>query len=286
MTFAIKSIALPTGVTLSYVEQGEPNGMPVILLHGVTDSWHSFELVLPHLPPSIHAFALTQRGHGDSDRPMTGYGFHDFAADVAAFMDILQLETAVLVGHSMGSGVAQRFALDYPNRLLGLVLVGSFAILPGNPSVQEFWDSVVSTLTDPIDPNLVHEFQQSTLAQPVPAVFYETVVQESLKVPARVWQMIFSTFLQEDWSEELSKITTPTLILWGDRDMYFPRIDQDMLVNAIPGSRLLVYRGAGHALHWEEPARFAHDVVAFIEQREKAQRGHRSVFHSPAPFSL
>lgn len=269
MTFTIKSISLPTGITLPYVEQGDPNGMPVILLHGVTDSWRSFELMLPHLPPSLHAFALSQRGHGDADRPTAGYGFHDFAADVAAFMDTLQLETAVLVGHSMGSGVAQRFALDYPDRLSGLVLVGSFATLPDNPGVREFWNSTVSRLVDPIDPNLVREFQQSTLAQPVPAAFFETVVQESLKVPARVWRATFATFLREDWSGELGKITAPTLIIWGDQDRYFPRSDQDILTATIPDARLLVYPGAGHDPHWEEPKRFTHDVVAFIEQRAK-----------------
>ena len=132
MTFTTKTIALSTGVTLQYVEQGDPDGVPVILLHGVTDSWRSFEPVLPHLPPSIHAFALTQRGHGDADRPLTGYSFLNFAADVAAFMDALQLNRAVIVGHSMGSGVTQRFALDYPERLLGIVLEGTFASLPGH----------------------------------------------------------------------------------------------------------------------------------------------------------
>jgi pimeloyl-ACP methyl ester carboxylesterase len=237
--------------------------VPVILLHGVTDSWRSFEPVLPHLPPSIHAFALTQRGHGDADRPMTGYGFRDFTADIAAFMGTLSLDAAVLVGHSMGSGVAQRFALDYPDRLLGLVLVGSFATLQTNPAVREFWDTVVSVLADPIDPSLVREFQQSTLAQPVPAAFFETVVRESLKVPARVWKATFTTFLQEDWSGELGKIAAPTLIVWGDQDAFCPRTDQDMLRAAITDSRLLVYSGAGHDPHWEEPERFAADLTAF-----------------------
>jgi pimeloyl-ACP methyl ester carboxylesterase len=263
MTFTTKSIALPTGVTLPYAEQGDPNGLPVILLHGVTDSWRSFEFVLPHLPPRLHVFSLTQRGHGDADRPMTGYSFHDFSTDVAAFMDTRQLGRAVIVGHSMGSGVAQRFALDYPERLSGLVLVGSFATLSANPGVHEFWHNVISHLTDPIDPNLVREFQQSTLAQPVPTTFFETIVQESLKVPARVWQATFSTFLQEDWSAELGKITAPTLIIWGDRDRYCPRSDQDLLTTAIPNSRLLIYAGAGHDPHWEEPERFATDLTAF-----------------------
>lgn len=264
MTFTSKSIALPTGVTLSYVEQGAPNGVPVVLLHGVTDSWRSFELVLPYLPPSIHAFALSQRGHGDAGRPATGYGFHDFAADVAAFMNVRQLKSAVVVGHSMGSGVAQRFALDYPDRLLGLVLEGSFATLRDNPAVREFWETVVATLTDPIDASLVREFQQSTLAQPVPEAFFETVVNESLKVPARVWQATFSTFLQEDWSGELGKITTPTLIIWGDQDAFCPRSDQDILATTIPESRLIVYSGAGHDPHWEEPERVATDLRTFI----------------------
>jgi non-heme chloroperoxidase len=62
----IKSVELPNRIQLQYVEQGDPARIPLLLLHGVTDSRHSFELVLPHLPESIHAFALTQRGHGDA----------------------------------------------------------------------------------------------------------------------------------------------------------------------------------------------------------------------------
>ncbi len=258
-----QSIALSTRVTLPYVEQGDPDGIPVLLLHGVTDSWRSFELVLPHLPSFLHVFALSQRGHGDADRPLTGYSFHDFAADVTAFIDARKLGPVVLVGHSMGSGVAQRFALTYPERLLGLVLVGSFAALHANPAVREFWDSAVSLLVDPIDPQFVRDFQQSTLARPVPAGFFETVMQESLKVPARVWRALFSTFLQEDWSGELAKITAPTLIVWGDQDAFCPRSDQDLLVTTIRKSRLAVYTGAGHDPHWEEPERFANDLAAF-----------------------
>ncbi len=64
-----KSVELPNGVKLPYTDQGEPSGIPMLLLHGGTDSWRSFERVLPHLPRSVHAFALSQRGHGDADRP-------------------------------------------------------------------------------------------------------------------------------------------------------------------------------------------------------------------------
>ena len=62
----IHSTTLPNQVTLPYVEQGDPAGDAVLLLHGITDSWRSFEGLLPHLPTSLHAFALSQRGHGDA----------------------------------------------------------------------------------------------------------------------------------------------------------------------------------------------------------------------------
>jgi pimeloyl-ACP methyl ester carboxylesterase len=265
MTHVIRSVTLPNQVTLPYVEQGDLTGVPVLLLHGVTDSWHSFERVLPHLPESIRAFALTQRGHGDASRPGAGYRFHDFAADLAAFMDVLHLEAAVIAGHSMGSCVAQRFAIDYPERALGLVLIGSFATLRDNPGVRELWDSTISKLTDPVDPGFVREFQESTLAQPVPQAFFETIVRESLKVPARVWRAAFEGFLVNDCSEELTKIKAPTLIVWGDQDAICPRREQETLAAAIAGTQLVVYPGAGHAPHWEDPAHFAADLVAFTD---------------------
>jgi non-heme chloroperoxidase len=272
MTPAIKSVELPNQVTLPYVEQGDASGIPVMLLHGVTDSWHSYEPVLPYLPDSIHAFALTQRGHGDASRPAAGYRFHDFASDLAAFMDAVQIESAVIVGHSMGSSVAQRFAIDFPERTLGLVLVGSFATLRGNPGVRELWDSAIATMTDPVDPGFVREFQQSTLARPVPRAFFEVVMAESLKVPARVWRAAFEGFLEDDFSGELNKIEAPTLIVWGEQDAFCPLSDQERLVGEIRGSRLLAYAGVGHAVHWEQPDRFASDLIAFTETLSDKRR--------------
>jgi pimeloyl-ACP methyl ester carboxylesterase len=273
MTPALKSITLPGGIRLPYVEQGDPGGVPVLLLHGVTDSWHSFARVLPHLPASIHAIALTQRGHGDADRPPAGYGTRDFAADLAGVVEALGLGAAVVVGHSMGSTNAERFAIDHPDRVRGLVLAATFTGYRANPVVMEFWESAVSPLRDPIAPDFVREFQESTLARPVPREFLDRVVEESLKVPARVWHAAFTGFLEDDVAGELGKIKAPTLILWGERDAFCSRRDQDALLAAIPGSRLVVYEGAGHGLHWEEPERFAADLAAFVARLEAGRSG-------------
>jgi pimeloyl-ACP methyl ester carboxylesterase len=161
MTRAIQSVELPGGPKLDYVEQGKASGIPVVLLHGWTDSWHSFEPVLPHLPSDLRAFAITQRGHGDAGRPALGYGPRDFAADVAQFMDLLGIGAAVIAGHSMGSSIAERFALDHPERTLGLVLLGAFTSWRDNPGVMELWTTAISTLEDPVDPDFVRSFRRA-----------------------------------------------------------------------------------------------------------------------------
>ena len=106
--------------------------MPVVFLHGVTDSWRSLKVVLDRLPATLRALAITQRGHGDSSKPDEGYGYADMAEDLREFMDALGLPAAVVVGHSMGSMVAQRFAADHPERVAGLVLMGAFQTIHGN----------------------------------------------------------------------------------------------------------------------------------------------------------
>jgi pimeloyl-ACP methyl ester carboxylesterase len=176
---------LATGVTLHYGERGDPTGEAIIFLHGYSDSWYSFSRVLPLLSPSYHAFALTQRGQGDSDKPECCYTPEDLAADVDAFMDAVGIEEATLVGASMGALFAQRVVLSYPRRVSRLVLIG--AQTPANEAVLGLVEEV-RALEDPVPPEFVTEFQESTIYQPVPQEFLDTVVSESLKLPARVWR--------------------------------------------------------------------------------------------------
>ena len=266
MNHTIRSIDLPTGVTLQYVEQGDPEGLPTVLLHGASDSWRSYELVLPHLPRWIRAIAVTQRGHGDSSRPAAGYRPRDFAADIAALLDALDIPQAVIVGHCMGGYVAQRFAIDYPQRTRGLVLAATRSTWYDHPDVRALAEAVAG-FEDPVDPVFVREFQLSTLAQPVSPQYVETVVAESLKLPARVWQSLFDECLApaDHPGAELGRIGARTLVMCGDRDS-LALDQQEGLAAAIPAAVLETYPDAGHALHWEEPRLFATDVAAWIDR--------------------
>lgn len=263
-----KSVLLSTGVRMEYVEKGDAAGVPVVFLHGVTDSWRSFEQVLPRLPASVRAFALSARGHGDSSRPASGYSYADMSADLLAFLDAMRIDKAILVGHSMGSMVAQRFAVDHPERLSGLVLMGSFTTLHEDAGITAFYEADIAPLADPIDPVFAREWQLSTLARPMPPAHLETVVEETRKVPSRVWREAFMAFLKTpDFSEALGNVRVPALVMWGDRDAYAPREAQQRLLSLMPHARLVVYEGAGHGFHWEDADRFVADLAPFLVGR-------------------
>lgn len=260
----VKSISLSTGVKLEYIEQGDPNGVPVILLHGFPDSWRSYEQVLNHLPKSFHVFAISQRGHGNSDKPAKGYFPKDFAGDVAAFIKALQLPPAVIVGHSMGATITQQFVLTYPQLVRGIVLEGAIASFNDKKDMMDY-KQLVDQLQDPMDTALAREFQQSTLANPIPENYFNVLLSESMKVKASVWKGVWEGLTNgANFRTTIYQVKKPALIIWGDKDNFGPRADQDLFVTAIVGSQLVVYKGTGHSLHWEEPLRFANDISNFI----------------------
>ena len=270
MPLMAKTIRLGTDVNLEFVERGPRDGLPVIFLHGVTDSWGSFEAVLARLSDSVHAFAISQRGHGNSSRPASGYRMTDFSGDLLLFMNALEIPAAVIVGHSMGSFVAQRFAIDHPERTLGLALIGSGTGMSANVAVRDFWETTVSSLTDPIDPAIAREFQLSTVTRPTMPGLIDAAVLESLKVPARVWREAFAGFVELDHTPELARIAAPTLVACGMGDSFFPLADQMRLRAAIKGSRLVIY-GGGHTPHWEDPDTVACDLTDFFDRCKERQ---------------
>lgn len=260
------TLRLHTGVTLPFVAQGEA-GPPLLFLHGYSDSHLSMAPLLAALPTDRRAVAVTQRGHGDADKPDHGYGLDVLAEDAAAALDALGAPQAIVVGHSMGAAVATLLAAAHPERVAGLVLMGAFADMR-TPEVEGL-AADVAQLTDPVDRAFVEAFQRSTLSAPVSEAFLAMVVAESLKLPARVWRALCEGFLACDLPAALRRVQAPTLVLWGDRDGFCARADQEAICAAIPGARLSVHAGANHALHWERPAAIAADIVAFVERTDR-----------------
>lgn len=263
--YTLKNIELPNGLRMEYAEQGDWNGIPVVFLHGLSDSWHSYELVLPHLPSSVHAFALTLRGHGNSGRPPEGYLPRHFSDDVAAFIKTLKLGRVVVVGHSMGATVAQHFVLDHGHLVSGFVLVGSFASYQRNPAMVEF-SREVAGLTDPVGFTFAEAFQKSTISIPVPPAYLDTMIHETMKLPARVFQEALGGLMASDYTAELKNVRKPALLLWGENDALVPGADQQKLKKILGNATLITYPGTGHAVHWEQPQLFTADLMRFLNE--------------------
>ena len=152
-----------------------------MFLHGFTDSCRSFSRLFEALPEDIHAIAISLRGHGGSDRPDAPYDVASLARDVASLLDTLGYPTINLAGHCMGGFVAQRFTLDFPERLARLVLIDSFPTMQGNADVAGLLAEVASFADGVVDPVFVRAFQESTVNRPVPPAFMDMIVAESLK---------------------------------------------------------------------------------------------------------
>ena len=262
MELRFNRLKLKTGVQLHYGTQGHESGDPIMLLHGYPDSWFSYSRILPLLSTKYRIYILDQRGFGESERPASGYEIPDLANDVLAFMDAIGIKKATIVGHSMGSFVAQHVAAAAPERVTRLVLVGSGPSL-NNDVVRELHKEV-NSLHDPIPATFVREFQESTVFRPVPVEFMDRVITESLKLPARVWQALISGFLVQNANAELGKISAPTLVMWGERDRIFSRSEQDGLLSALPNAVFKVYLETGHDPQWERPEQFVKDLEEFM----------------------
>ncbi len=265
-------ITVSPGVELDVIQSGDPTGVPLVLLHGLSDSNASMRVLMDRLPRGIRAIAISQRGHGESSKPLGPYTTDAFVSDLASAMDQLGVGKAVIYGHSMGSVVAQRFAVQHPQRVVGLVLEGAFPGLKGNPAVEGFYEGEIAGLTDPIDPTFAREFQLSTISRPLPPEFIDLISRESQKLPARAWKQILQDMMQIDTTADLARLKVPAMLFWGDRDTFVQRRDQERLNKALKGSTLVVFQGTGHDPHWEEPGRAAELVAVFI-QRHLAPAG-------------
>jgi non-heme chloroperoxidase len=259
---------LSTGVRLVYVEQGPRDGLPVVLLHGLSDTLHSYDLLRPLLPSSWRVFAVTVRGHGLSDKPETGYALGEFASDIAAFLDAVGVERAMIVGHSMSSAIALAMAAAYPERVSGMALLGAFAHFRGTGAMGEL-RAAVAEMGDNCGREFAQAFQESTLANPIPPRFLETVINESLYMSGAAWRGAVQGLIDFEPCDAARLILAPAAIIWGDRDAHCPRAGQHELREALRSSRLFTLTGVGHALHWERPADTAALLRAFIADIEE-----------------
>jgi non-heme chloroperoxidase len=124
---------------------------------------------------------------------------------------------------------------------------------------------------DAIPYQFMREFQQSTLSKPIDSAWFKLLVDEGLKCPLAVFKAALRDMLRADLTQRLKKLSMPVLIFWGDNDTVCFEIGQQQMRQVLKNETQLVYEGAGHALHWEQPERFAVDLTKFLDSLQNNQ---------------
>jgi pimeloyl-ACP methyl ester carboxylesterase len=143
-------------------------------------------------------------------------------------------------------------------------LIGT-GVSAATPPLREV-QATLRDLPNPVPLEFARDFQAGTAHVSLPEPFFERIVAESLKLPAWRWRAILEGLLAYNDTEQLSRIVTPTLLMWGERDALFSRDDQERLVAGVRGAKLLSYPETGHCPNWERPERVAADLKVFFEQ--------------------
>lgn len=258
-----QKVRLASGVTLAYVELGDPKGEPLLLLHGYTDTSRSWTQVAPWL--LRHRLLIPdQRGHGGSDAPPCCYSASVFAEDARMFLDSMGVEKAAVAGHSLGSMVAMTLAAEHPERVTKLALIGSTALVPVKRG-DWLWTNA-HALEAPLDPGseFLREWHPANQPTPIDKAFADAAMAEILAIPLHVWRGVMRELAEVPAGRHAADIRAPVLILSGGKDPIFTGEHHAALVKAFPRAEARVFPDLGHNLTWERPAEVGPALARFL----------------------
>lgn len=271
---SMKIAHLPNGVSLAYTERGPADGIPVVLLHGFTNDARNWAPLIPYLDPKFHLLLIDERGHGRSSRPECCYTRIDMAYDVKLLLDHLKIPAAHLIGHSMGSMVAQAFTETWPARTRKVVLIGSTGgsrpdcERQGKPASAVGWMvPQLEKLKDPIDPNgaFMNQWYGDAGSKLKDPDLLQRQRRDAAAIPVRVWLAVIQQGnMGADLQAALTRFHAPALLIWGARDELMPEPVRCALREALPKARVHIFPDYGHNPFWDDPAAVAAQINAFL----------------------
>ena len=248
------------GAALAYEDRGPRGGVPLLFLHG----WHGagalWKLVIDVLAVRHRTIAVDLRGFAASNAAPGPYTVDAFTNDLSDLLAALDLDPVVAIGHSMGAKIAQRFAIDRPEALEGLVLIAP--VPAGRVAFSRKADAMFrETAGDALKANFWLE--SLTYRRPSPQIV-ALLRAAAATVPARVALESFDSWSQFDFEDEARTIATPTLVIAADADG--PERVRQRVADIIDGSRFEIVPQAGHYIILEAPKRIAQLIESFVEE--------------------
>jgi 3-oxoadipate enol-lactonase len=267
-------------IDMYYEEHGDPASEPLMLIMGFGMNAAAWAPQIPALSERYRVIAFDNRGAGRTSQPEEPYTIPQMAADAAAMLDHLAIESAHIVGASMGGMIAQEFALRYSSRVRGLVLA---CTTPGGPHSAGYDKMMTSSeeglatadLSEMLTPERVKEGMDLMFTpefQAHPGVGLIQTGAAAMLYPQSLAGMKgqLAAVRAHDTYDRLPKIAAPTLVIAGDADMLVDARNSPILASRIPGARLIMLPGQRHGFTAERPDETNRAILDFLaEVRER-----------------
>ena len=269
-------------LNLSYQEWGNPDGQPIIMLHGFGVSGHMFDEFADRMQDRYRLLALDQRGHGDSDWSEEGdYSRTAFVEDLEGFRKSLGIEKFVLIGHSMGGLNSVAYTNAYPHHVRALILVDV-----GPESAKEGVDNIVRFTRGPDElefeefVELAHRFNQRRTMENI----RERMRHRLKQTDNGKWTWKFDKrFRQPDDGLRIGNegngdswalfrgVKVPTLLIRGAESDVLSQEVAERAATEMPRARLIVVAGAGHSVPGDNPDAFTEGVREFLGDLDRGE---------------
>jgi pimeloyl-ACP methyl ester carboxylesterase len=262
------------GVPLNVVTAGDKSKPPILLVHGIGQSYVSWENQLrPPVTDHFYVVAFDLRGHGNSGKPWSKESYTDYrnyAGDVQAVIKATGIDRPLLVGWSYGTLVVADYLRTYgASGLRGIELVGAYGGFtpPPPPAPPAMTEQMAKTRALQLSGNLEDNIAAARggirflTAKDMPPAYWDRAVQLALMLPAYARRHMFDRPLAN--MDQIPRITVPMLVNVGGKDLSTAEPQGRELVAKVPGARISLYPDSGHSPFAEEPERFNRELIEF-----------------------
>ena len=267
-------VSATDGTRIHYEVTGKSGATPVLMIQGLGASKNAWNLQRIAMATRFRCISFDNRGAGRSGKPTEPFTLEQMANDAIAVLDAAGVETAHVVGASMGGVISQIVAVKYPHRVRSLTLVCTAC--RNHPWRQELLQSWAKTAEEKGMIEVGKEAAQWVMSprsfrRLVPAFTWMGPLAALRPRHSFVSQICAILDTREDLVDQLSTITAPTMVIVGNQDILTPRGDSEEIAERIPNSELVVISGAAHGLMMEHSSTFNKILIEFLQRTELAR---------------
>ena len=267
-------VSATDGTRIHYEVTGKPGATPILMIQGLGASKNAWNLQRIAMATRFRIISFDNRGAGRSDKPTEPFTLEQMAEDAIAVLDAARIETAHIVGASMGGVISQIVAVKHPHRVRSLTLVCTAC--RNHPWRQELLQSWAKTAEEKGMIEVGKEAAQWVMSprsfrRLVPAFTWMGPLAALRPRHSFVSQIDAILKTREDLVDQLSTITAPTMVIVGNQDILTPRGDSEEIAERIPNAELVVISGAAHGLMMEHSSTFNKILIEFLQRTELAR---------------